>query len=166
MVRSFGTLVSDGTISVLESMGTYPSYPVYESWIGVLSQGHGWLVPYGTVQKGTNLEGYGAGPRMRGMLAELRECQEMVTRQNGYHGPQFRVTCGTTQGGLTPPTLFNVSVDNVVHNWLSMTVYDEAVIHDSLVHAVGRSMEVVYEDDGPIGSRESEWLQVSLIIPL
>ena len=45
---------------------------------------------------------------------------------------------------------------------MSMTVDDDTVIQDSLVHAVGRSMEVVYEDDGLIGSREPEWLQGSL----
>ena len=60
------------------------------------------------------LEGYGAGPKMRGFLAGFWSRQELVTQQNRYHGPQFRATCGTTKGGLTSPTLFNVRVDNVV----------------------------------------------------
>ena len=54
-------------------------------------------------------------------------------------------------GGMTSLTLFNVVVDNVVHNWLSMKVEDDMVIHDGLVHAVVRSMGVFYADDGLIG---------------
>ena len=83
----------------------------------------------------------------------------MVNRKNGYHGPQFRATRGTTQGGLTSPKIFNVAVDNVVRNWLSMTVEYEAVIHDGLVHAVEMSIGVFYADNGLIGSSDLEWLQ-------
>ena len=32
---------------------------------------------------------------MQVLLAEFWENQKVVTRQNRYHGPQFRVTCGT-----------------------------------------------------------------------
>ena len=46
-----------------------------------------------------------------------------------------------------------VAVDSVVWHWLSMTVEDVAVIHDGLGHAVGRSFEVFYVNDGLIGSR-------------
>ena len=104
------------------------------------------------------LERYRAGPKMRGILAELWVQQEVVTRENWYHGPQFRATRGTTQGGLKLLTLFNVVVDNVVRHWLSMTVEDDTVIHDGMVHAVGWSMGVFYRDDGPIGLRYPEWL--------
>ena len=68
------------------------------------------------------LEGYGAGPKMRGILAEFWARQEVVTRKNGYHVPQFRATHGTTQGGLTFLTLYNVTVDNVVRYCLYMTL--------------------------------------------
>ena len=47
------------------------------------------------------LERYGAEPKMWGILAEFWARQEVVTRKNGDHGPQFRATYGTTQGGLT-----------------------------------------------------------------
>ena len=60
------------------------------------------------------LEGYGAGPKMWGLLEEFRKNQEVVTSQNVYHGPQFRATCGTTQGGIVPPKILNVAVDSVV----------------------------------------------------
>ena len=45
------------------------------------------------------LEGYGAGPKLRGLLAEFWTRQEVVTCQNGSHGPQFPKTIGAT--GLT-----------------------------------------------------------------
>ena len=105
------------------------------------------------------LEGYGAGPKMWGMLAEFWARQEVFTIQNGYHGPQFSVTRGTKKGGLKFPTLFNVEVENVVRHWLFMTVEDDAVIHDGLVHAVGRSIGVLYADNGLIGSQEPKLLQ-------
>ena len=77
----------------------------------------------------------------------------MVTRHNEYHGIHFRATHGTTQGGLTYSTLFNFVVDNVVWNWLSVTVENDMNICDGLVHVVGHSMGFLYVDDGIIGSR-------------
>ena len=56
------------------------------------------------------LEGYGLVPKLRGILEEFWENQELVKRQGGYHGPLFRKTRGTTQGGLAFPTLFNVAL--------------------------------------------------------
>ena len=40
-----------------------------------------------------------------------------------------------------------------------MTLEDVAVIHDGLGHAVGRSLEVLYADNGLIGLHYLEWLQ-------
>ena len=39
-----------------------------------------------------NLQGYRAAPKIPGILAELWDIPQVVTRQNGYHGPQFRAT--------------------------------------------------------------------------
>ena len=36
------------------------------------------------------IEGYGAGPKLQGLLAELWTRQQVVTCQNGFHGPQFQ----------------------------------------------------------------------------
>ena len=58
-----------------------------------------------------------------------------VHLKNGYHGPQFRETHRTKKGGMISPALFNVAVNSVVYNWLSMTVKDEAVIHNKMVYA-------------------------------
>ena len=35
------------------------------------------------------LAGYGEGPKLRGFLAVLWSCQEVVTLQNIFHGPQL-----------------------------------------------------------------------------
>ena len=86
--------------------------------------------------------------------------------KNGYHGPQSREPHETTQWGLTFTTLFNVLVDSVVWHWLSMTLEDVTVIHDGLVHEVGRSLEILYADDGLIGSQDPEWLQGGLNVPI
>ena len=88
--------------------------------------------------------------------------QEVIIQQNGYHGLHFRATRITTQGGMTFPTLFNMAVDSVVWYWLSMIVKYEAVIHDGMGHAVGRSLGLFYMGDGIIGSWDLEWLQGDL----
>ena len=82
------------------------------------------------------LEVYGAGPKIRGILTEFWSRQEVVTRQNSYHGNQFRENRGTTQGWLAFPTLINIAIVSGVCHWLSIKLEDDAVIHDGLVHAV------------------------------
>ena len=47
-----------------------------------------------------NLEGYGAGPRLFGILETFSAHQKVVPRQNGYHGLSFPSTRGTAQGVL------------------------------------------------------------------
>ena len=64
--------------------------------------------------------------------------------------------------GQTSPTLFNIVIDTLVGHWLPITVEDEAVIHDGLWYVVGRSMGILYADDGHIGSLEPEWLKGSI----
>ena len=83
----------------------------------------------------------------------------MVIEQNGDHGTLFMKTRGTTQGGIPFLTLFNGAVHNVVWNWFSITVDDDAVIHVGLVHVVGRSTLVFYVNNSLIGSWDPEWLQ-------
>ena len=73
--------------------------------------------------------------------------------------PSSGLPHGTTKWGLTLTTLFIVAVDSMVWHWLSMTLEDVAVIHDGLGHAVGRSLEVFYAENGFIGLRDPEWLQ-------
>ena len=60
------------------------------------------------------LEGYGAGPCLCGILETFRYWQRVVPKQNGFHGPVFHVTRGTTQGRLASLTLFKMVVDNII----------------------------------------------------
>ena len=85
--------------------------------------------------------------------------QQVVTRQNGFHGPAFPATRVTTQGGLMPLTLFNAVVENVIRTWMAMTVEDQRVAHDGLVENFGCYLGVLYDNNGMVGSRDSDWLQ-------
>ena len=88
---------------------------------------------------------------MVGVLAEFWAQQDTFTQHNGYHGPQFRATCGTKQGGMTSPTIFNVALDNVFRHWLFMIVEDDAVIRNNPVYAVVHIMGVFCTDYGLFG---------------
>ena len=68
------------------------------------------------------LKGYGAGTWMCGILETFWDCQQVVPRQNGFHGPAFHTTRVTTQGRLVSLTLFNVVIENVIRTWLEMRV--------------------------------------------
>ena len=50
-------------------------------------------------------------------------------------------------------------VDSMVRHWLPMKVEDNSIIHNGLVHALGRSLGVFYAVDGLIWSQDPEWFQ-------
>ena len=83
------------------------------------------------------MEGYGAGPQMCRLLEIFWAHQQVVTRQNGYHGLAFPDTWVTMQGGLVSPTFFNVVVENFIRTWLVITVEDQRVSHDGLGYSSG-----------------------------
>ena len=103
------------------------------------------------------LEGFDLGPQMCGLLKIFWDCQQVVPRQNNFHGPAFPATMGTTQGRLVSLTLFNVVVENVIRTWLNMTVEDQRVDHDRLVDTIGRCLGVFYSNDGMVGPRNLDW---------
>ena len=93
------------------------------------------------------------------LLESLFAHQQVAPRKNGYHGPAFPYTRGTTQGGLVSHTLFKVVMENVIHTWLEMAVEDQRVAHTRMEEAVGRCLGIFYADDGMVVSRYPEWLQ-------
>ena len=105
------------------------------------------------------LEGYGAGPQLCGLLETFWGCHKVVLVHNCFHGPTLPATRGTTKVGLVSPMLFNAVVDNVIRSWLAMKVDDHRVAHDGLGETVGRYLGVFYDEDGMVGSRDSDWLQ-------
>ena len=66
------------------------------------------------------------------------------------------------QGGIISVTMFNVVVDNVVRMWLAETVENQAVTQELLGLNMGRCLVFFYNNDGMIGSRDSEQLQNAL----
>ena len=96
------------------------------------------------------------------LLAVFWDQQEVFTHQNGYHGPHFKSTRGTTQDGIISPTLFNLIVDNMVQNWLALTVEYQLVAMEGLELVVERCLIIFYADDGVVRSRDPEWIQGSL----
>ena len=109
------------------------------------------------------LEGYGVGPRARTLLRSFWSQQKLVARQSGYHGEPFEATRGCTQGCLFSPTLFNVMEDAIVRYWLTLVVDDNG---QSAAHGMGANvaerLALYYADDGLIGSRDNQWLQMAL----
>ena len=73
--------------------------------------------------------------------------QEFFTCQNVYHGLHFKATWGTNQGGLISHTLLNLIVENVVRNWLALTVEDQLVAQEGLVLGLGRCLGLFFSDN-------------------
>ena len=72
------------------------------------------------------IEGYGEGSKLWSLLAYFWSIQEVVTHQNGFHGLQLRATRGTTQEGIDSTTLFDLVVDRVVRQYMSLTMDEES----------------------------------------
>ena len=56
---------------------------------------------YNNLHRGRQLQklaGYEAGLKLLYLQVEFWSCQEVVTFQNGFHGPQFRTTIGKHRG--------------------------------------------------------------------
>ena len=95
---------------------------------------------YNNVDRGRlirTLEGYGDGPQMCNILVTFWVHQGVVTRQNGYHVPEFKSNRGTKKSGLISLTLFIVVLDNVVGIWLAMTAKYQTVAQEGLGLNVG-----------------------------
>ena len=86
----------------------------------------------------------------------------MVARAGGYCGAEFMGDRGVMQGDSLYPTIFNVVVDAVVKNWVSVMVEvseerggrrQEGIHHNALF----------YTDDGMVALSDLQWLQGSFI---
>ena len=103
------------------------------------------------------LKGYGSGPWMCGNLDNFWDCQQVMLRHNGFHGPAFPAKKGIPQGGLVSLPLFNVMVDNVIRTCLAMTVEDQRMEHDRIGETIRQCLEVLYADNIMVGSSDSDW---------
>ena len=106
-------------------------------------------------------EEYGMGPRMSRLLRNFWKQQQVVARQQGFHGPAFPSDRGDIQGAPGACTRFNILGDNVVRNWLQATIPGPA---NSTTMTVARLLSLFYTDDGLIGARDKGWLQNALTV--
>ena len=104
------------------------------------------------------LDSYDVGPLSCRLLRTYWRRLTMVERAGGYYGADFKGDRGVTQGDPLPPTLFNVVVDAVVRNCLTMMVEgaeervecgQEGRHHNSLFYA----------NNGMVSSLDPRWLQ-------
>ena len=68
------------------------------------------------------LEGYGVGPQYRRLLQTYWRRLTMLARAGGYYGTALQGACGVMQVDPLSPTIFNVVVDAVVRNWVTVVV--------------------------------------------
>ena len=78
------------------------------------------------------LEGYGVGLNVLGLVKFYWDHQHCVAKCGKYHGETFVPYRGATQGGVVPPTLFNMFVDAVVRKWLVGVMGDMTAVSAGL----------------------------------
>ena len=82
----------------------------------------------------------------------------MVTREGGYYGRAFQGAFGVTQVHPVSSTIFNVVVDAVVHNWVTVVT---AGVEERVKHGKeGRHQAALfYAGDGVVVSSDTRCLQ-------
>ena len=82
----------------------------------------------------------------------------MVARAGGYYGTAFHGARGLTQGDPLSPTIFNVVVDVVVRNWVTVVI--AGAEEQGERGQEGRHQAALfYADDGMVASSDPRWLQ-------
>ena len=82
----------------------------------------------------------------------------MVSRAGGYYGTAFQRARGVTQGDPLSPTIFNVVVDAVVRNWVTMVIAS-AEERGERGHEGRHKAALFYADDGMVAFPDSCCLQ-------
>ena len=60
------------------------------------------------------------GPRAIRILQTYWFQITMVAKSGGYNDPPSKVFRGVTQGNPLSPTIFNISMDAVMHHWVAV----------------------------------------------
>ena len=153
--RGTGTAIFEAKL--FQQLAKVAQVPVFEVYLDLKKA-------YDTVDRERLLEileKYGVGECTLRLLRTYWDNQQLVARQAGYHGEPFSASRGVTQGDPLSPTIFNIVVDAVVRYWLSL-VLDGTESDDGLGRSVAEQLVLFYADDGLIGARNHEWLQMAL----
>ena len=103
------------------------------------------------------LEGYGVVPRARRILQTYWRRLTMVTWAGGYYRTAFQGARGVTQGYPLSPTIFNVVVDAVVSNYLTVVIAG-ADERDKRGQKGRHQAALFYTDNGMVASSDPRWL--------
>ena len=82
----------------------------------------------------------------------------MVAKAGGYYGTEFQGARGLTQGDPLSPTIFNVVVDAVVRNWLTVVIAFAEERGERKQEGMHQTA-LFYADDGMVASSDPRWLQ-------
>ena len=82
----------------------------------------------------------------------------MVARAGGYYGTAFQGAYRVRQGDPPPPTIFNVVVDAVVRNWVTVEIAG-AEERGERGKEGRHHASLFYADDGMVASSDPCWLQ-------
>ena len=107
------------------------------------------------------LQGYGVGSNTIRLLQNFWQQLEFATRQDKFYGEAFRTGRGTTQGGITSSTIFNILTDCVIRKWLA-DVLPGAEDTVGIGLRVKKFLSCFFADDGIIASRDPVWLQQAI----
>ena len=103
------------------------------------------------------LEGYGVGPKARGLLHSYWTGQKVVAKQGGYYAKDvITPSRGVIQGDVLSPTLFLILTDAVIRHWLSLVMEDGSENHPGLGRKVKEVIGLFYVDDGMIWARDHQ----------
>ena len=100
----------------------------------------------------------GVGEKALRLIARFWRDAELVCRAGGYYGRPFCARRGVTQGGPPSHTLFNLTVNAIVREWVRVLQEE----HGMGLEDVRRLMACFYADDGLIVARDPEDLQVAV----
>ena len=77
----------------------------------------------------------------------------MVARAGGYYGTAFQGSRRVTQGDLLSPTIFNVVVDVVMRNWVTVVISCTEELGER--GQEGRNQDALfYANDGMVASSD------------
>ena len=120
-----------------------------------------WHKAYDSLDRSTCLdilEGYDVGTLACRLLWTYWRQLAMVVRAGRYCGAYFNGDRGVMQGDPLSPTIFNVVVDAVVRNWVTLMV--EGAEERGKRRKEGRNHNALfYSEDGMVASSDPRWLQ-------